>query len=67
MKTYGKQQKETVTLTGKLLTTKEAAEKWGVSKWTIYDWVKDGKIRPIVGMKSWRFLETDINSALERL
>lgn len=52
----------------KLLTTKQAAKEWNVSIWWIYDRVKEGKIRPLVGMgKSWRFKEGDIDSVLKRL
>jgi excisionase family DNA binding protein len=52
---------------GKLLTTKEAAEAWGISRWSIYDLVKQGKIRPIVGFKSWRFTGRELQEVLVRL
>ena len=52
----------------KLLTTKQAAKEWNVAIWLIYDKVREGKLRPIVGLgKSWRFKESDIDSLLERL
>lgn len=56
-----------VKMNGKLLTTKEAAESWGISRWTVYDLVKQGKLRPIVGMKSWRFVGDELEGVLQRL
>lgn len=52
---------------GRLLKTSEAAEAWNVSKWAIYRWVKEGRLKPFKGFKEWRFLESDINRVLERL
>lgn len=44
----------------RLLSTKQAATVWGISRWRLYDLVKEGKIRPIVGMgKGWKFLLAD--------
>lgn len=47
--------------TASLLSTKQAADAWGISRWRLYDLVKEGKIRPIVGMgKGWKFLLSDL-------
>lgn len=51
-----------MTATGKLLKTTQAAAYLGVSRWTIYDLVRDGRLRPIVGLKSWRFTVEDLDS-----
>jgi predicted site-specific integrase-resolvase len=52
-----------------LLSTQQAADAWGISRWSLYDLVKAGKIRPIVGMgKGWKFFISDINPIdMERL
>lgn len=50
-----------------LLTTKQAASEWNISKKAIYRMVKEGKLRPIIGFKSWMFQSNDILGALERL
>lgn len=50
-----------------LLTTKEAAKHWNIPKKSIYRMVREGKLRPITGFKSWMFQPDDIFSALERL
>jgi excisionase family DNA binding protein len=44
------------------LTTQQLAEAWNISRWTIYTLVKDGRLRPIVGLrtKGWRFKMTDL-------
>ena len=47
----------------KLLSTQEAANAWGISRWMLYDLVKSGKIRPIVGFgKGWKFQMDDWSS-----
>jgi excisionase family DNA binding protein len=54
----------------KTLTTQQLAEAWNISRWTIYALVRDGKIKPIVGLrtKGWRFRITDLEQlADERL
>jgi excisionase family DNA binding protein len=53
--------------TKRLLTTEEAARDWGISKKAIYRMVREGKIRPFVGLKSWRFDPADFNGVLKRL
>lgn len=46
-----------------VLSTQQAAAAWGVSRWRIYDLVREGKIRPIIGMgKGWKFLFSDFES-----
>lgn len=52
-----------------LLNTEEAAKLWGISRWRIYTLVREGKIRPIIGMgKGWKFLPDDLKATiLERL
>lgn len=48
---------------------KEVCELWGISRWRVYDLVKEGKIRPIVNMgKGWKFDGTEFSDdLLERL
>lgn len=47
--------------TTRLLSTQQAASAWGISRWRLYDLVRAGKIRPIVGMgKGWKFLLSDL-------
>jgi excisionase family DNA binding protein len=50
------------------LTTQELAEAWNISKWTIYSLVKDGKISPIIGLKTkgWRFKLSDLEDLAEQ-
>ena len=55
------------TETRRLLTTKEAAKVWNIPRKAIYRLVTQGKLRPIIGFKSWMFQEGDIDGALERL
>lgn len=51
-----------------LLTTAEAAKAWNVSRKSIYRWVREGRIKPLVaGLKGWRFRPGDVESVLERL
>ena len=53
----------------RLLTTEEAAREWNISKKAIYRLVRDGKLRPIIGFKSWMFERQDLfqGQVLERL
>jgi excisionase family DNA binding protein len=51
----------------KLMTTKEAAEIWNIPRKSIYRLVRNGKLRPYTGFKSWMFLEDDLYKNLERL
>ena len=53
----------------KLYGMKEVCALWGISKWRVYDLVKEGKIRPIVNMgKGWKFDGTEFSEhLLERL
>lgn len=52
----------------RMLTTEEAAKEWGISKKAIYRLVRLGKLKPFIGLKSWRFYATDFNeNVLERL
>jgi predicted site-specific integrase-resolvase len=55
--------------TTRLLTTEEAAREWNISKKAIYRLVRDGKLRPIIGFKSWMFEHRDLfqGQVLERL
>lgn len=53
--------------TMKLLTTQEAAREWNIPKKAIYRLVREGKLRPFTGFKSWRFTIRDIDGVLERL
>jgi predicted DNA-binding transcriptional regulator AlpA len=49
--------------TVRLLSTQQAASSWGISRWRLYDLVREGKIRPIVGMgKGWKFLMGDLQT-----
>jgi hypothetical protein len=44
-----------------LLSTQQAASAWGISRWRLYDLVREGRIRPIIGMgKGWKFLHSDM-------
>jgi excisionase family DNA binding protein len=50
------------------LTTDEAAALWGISRWTIFDLVRKGKLRPITNLgKGWKWQVSDINPVVERL
>lgn len=51
----------------RLLTTKEAAEQWGIPAKAIYRYVRLGKLKPYTGLKSWRFKGDDFNGVLKRL
>ena len=51
----------------KFLTTQEAAVEWNIPKKSIYRLVREGKLRPFIGFKSWRFRIHDIEDVLERL
>lgn len=51
----------------KLVTTEEASREWNISKKVIYRLVREGKLRPFIGFKSWRFRLGDIDAVLERL
>jgi excisionase family DNA binding protein len=50
-----------------LLTTKQAAEKFGLSVWTLRRWCHEGKLRPVTGCKSWMFKPDAIEGALRYL
>jgi len=50
--------------TNRLLTTNQAAAHWGISRWTIYDLVRDGRLKPIIGLNSkWRWRANDLEDA----
>lgn len=53
----------------RLLNMTKACELWGVTRYHVYDLIRDGKIRPIVGCgKGFRFLATDYkHEFLQRL
>lgn len=55
--------------TAPFLSTQQAADAWGITRWRLYDLVREGKIRPIIGMgKGWKFLESDLKDLeLQRL
>lgn len=64
MKTKAEQTKEPM----KLYSTKEIAKIWNISYWCIRDLVRDGKIRPIVLGKGWKFTGFELTEEiLERL
>jgi excisionase family DNA binding protein len=59
---------QTNTVSKRFLTTEEAAALWGISKWTIFDLAKKGKLRPITNLgKGWKWKASDIDSVIERL
>ncbi len=40
----------------RLYDTKQVAALWGISRWTIFAMVKNGQLRPIVGIgKGWKW------------
>ena len=51
----------------RLLTTEEAALEWNIPKKSIYRLVREGKLRPFTGFRSWRFRIDDIDEVLVRL
>jgi excisionase family DNA binding protein len=56
------------TVSKKFITTEEAAVLWGISKWTIFDLVKKGKLRPIISLgKGFKWRVNDIDAVIERL
>jgi len=48
---------------------KKACDLWGVTRWKVYDLIKQGKIRPVTNAgKGFKFLATDFKiEFLERL
>lgn len=52
---------------GMLLSTKEAAAKWGLTAWTVRRWVHKGLLRPVRDCKGWKFKQEDIEGAIRRL
>ncbi len=54
---------------GRLLSMKEACARWGVSRWWVYDRIKEGKMRPIVNAgKGYRWTGEEIQGVeFERL
>ena len=51
-------------LPNRLYNTNQAAELWGISRWTIYELVKTGRLKPIIGIGSkWRWKEDDLEKA----
>ena len=44
----------------KLYTTPEVMEIFGVTRLTVYRWIKSGKIEALKIGKDWRFFETAI-------
>lgn len=65
--TKTKNRNEAAAPAGRILTTRQAAEAWGVSRHAIFRLVKQKRLRPLVGLKEWRFAEGDFAKALERL
>jgi hypothetical protein len=55
--------------TERLYTAKLAAEKWGISYWSLRSMVEDGKIKPIIGIgKGWKFTGDELGEVeFERL
>ena len=64
---YKTNKKKGVVMDGPLWTTERAAKEWGIPKKSIYRLVKLGKLKPILGFKSWRFTGDELEDALERL
>lgn len=62
-------EKDGIRKTVKLYGMKQACELWGISRWRVYELVKEGKIRPIVNMgKGWKFDGSEFSEELlERL
>jgi len=50
-----------------LLTTKQAAERWGLSVWTVRRWTHEGRLRAVMGTKSWMYKPDAIEGALRYL
>jgi len=40
----------------RLLTTKEAAEAWGISLWTLREMVKRSEIKRVMGLRTKQFM-----------
>jgi len=55
--------------TTRLYSIKEVEIMWGISRWKIYELIKEGQIRPIVGMgKGFKFDGHEISKVrMERL
>lgn len=53
----------------RLYSLKEVAPLWGLSIWEVRNLVKQGKVRPIIGVgKGWKFDGTELDiEKLERL
>jgi hypothetical protein len=63
MKKSEKTESECEEISLKFLTTNAVAGKWGLSKWTIYRLVKQGRLKPVTGLsKGWLFTGNEINS-----
>lgn len=52
----------------RLLTTKQATEEWGITKWTIYRLVEEGKLKPVLGLsrRDFYFLASDFDALVSR-
>lgn len=53
----------------RLFSMKQACDEWGISRWKVYDLIKDGQITPIVNMgKGFKFTGYELKpEMLERL
>jgi excisionase family DNA binding protein len=48
-----------------LMTTKDAANFWGVSMRTVFRWIRDGRLKPLRKGKTVRFKRSDVERADE--
>jgi hypothetical protein len=53
----------------RLYGTNEVCSLWGISRWRLYELVKNGDVRPIINMgKGWKFDGSELREKLlERL
>ncbi len=56
-------------VTGPLLTTRQAVEAWGISKWTLQEMVRRGEIKRVMGLrtKEHRFRADAFDQYLKRV
>jgi excisionase family DNA binding protein len=47
--------------TDKLLNVKEVSEYLGITKITLYSWIKEGKLKAFKFGRSWRISKTDLD------
>jgi excisionase family DNA binding protein len=54
-----------MTETEKMLSVKEVSEYLGVTKITLYSWIKEGKLKAFKFGRSFRIAETDLKEFVE--